>query len=288
MSPNQSALCKYNGEPEAKRDHSVSPPPPSTHQVDLLDSHDDRKDKNDEDVSDNGDEGDEDGEEDNEDNTSDDDSDDETVIEVLIGDDEHEFIVRRETICEQSAFFQEAVEAEDLKEDEGLIVLLPDFHKSAFETYVHWLENGEVKAKLWCDCSEEDMPEGQELLAWMSVYVMADEQLDDHELRTHAMEFLIAEHAGWITIPGADFSHAIWEATSEDSHLRTFIVEWVFHRLAGFTKSAMFVEQAPTFPKEMQEAFAELVATRGLPLSGAVPDASSDLAFQDAMRAKLL
>jgi len=251
-----------DGEPQAKRVRWASPQPSSSrHHVDLSDSHDDQSDNND--------------------------NNDEDVISVLIGDDEHEYIVSRETICNQSTFFRETVATDSCEYDEVIVVHLPEMRTREFETYLHWLDNGEVKAELWCGCTEEDMPEGRELLAWMDIYNIA-EYLEDHRLRAYAMEFLIAEHASWSTIPGADFSHAIWEATSEDSKLRTFIVEWVFHRFAGFTKSAKFVEQAPMYPEEFQKEFAKLAVSKGLLPNGVVPDEKSDLAFQDDMRAKLL
>jgi hypothetical protein len=80
----------------------------------------------------------------------------------------------------------------------------------------------------------------------------------------------------------------MWEEASDNSCLRTFMVEWAFHRLAGFTKSARFVEEAPKFPEEFQKEFYKLVATKGLLPNGVVPDGSSDQAFQEEMRAKLL
>lgn len=202
-------------------------------------------------------------EHDDDDNGDDDDGDDDEsdsdvsedcIVKILIGIDEQEFFVSKNTICRQAGYFNDVISTDYLQDDKDIVVRLPGMLPKPFRTYLHWVEHREVIPELWPGCAEEDLAEEMELQAWMFMYVLADEHFFDPELKTHAMEFLIAEHASWSSVPGGEFTTHFWRHTYEDSHLRTFMVEWIFHRYAGFTKYARFARDALTYPKSSESS----------------------------------
>jgi hypothetical protein len=76
--------------------------------------------------------------------------------------------------------------------------------------------------------------------------------LDDHELRTHALETLIDKCIHWTILPNSELCEDIWEHTPEGSPLRTFLELFVEH----YADPVRFFETISTYPKEFLEEFA--------------------------------
>ena len=215
-------------------------------------------------------------------------------IMVFVGVHKQPYSVREDTICRRSGFFRAIVSSDSWKQDTSNSVNLPNIPPRAFWAYLQWLKTKEVDITLWFDDPDDDLQMDQitqedEQYAFVDAYIFA-ERLDDLRLRRYVMKVLIMGFHSSRTRPDGKWCTRIWNLTSKDSHLRTFIVEWFFLRFAGSATSVEFVQKASKYPEEAREEFARLASVRGLPPNGTRPSPNgvAKRAFEDAMRARLL
>ncbi|KAK4609409.1 hypothetical protein CLAFUW4_14611 [Fulvia fulva] len=70
-----------------------------------------------------------------------------SIISVLVGEDEEEFKVHKTTHCDRSPYFKAACSTRWQEGREG-VVRLPDHKLSTFAIYIHWSYTGELDVKL--------------------------------------------------------------------------------------------------------------------------------------------
>jgi len=73
--------------------------------------------------------------------------DEDDLLTVLVGEDKHEFVFNRGTICKKSEFFRAAC-AGNWKESAEKIVHLPEAHKEIFGAYSDFLRTGKVSLNI--------------------------------------------------------------------------------------------------------------------------------------------
>lgn len=210
----------------------------------------------------------------------------ENVIRVLFENEKHQFFVRQDKICSSSRLFRAMVSSSTGRES---FVSLPSTSSDEFRTYLHWLKARDVSLQVWFNRTGQSLllTEPEELQAYMDIYVLA-ESLDDRKLRNYVMKTFITNCPKLGAVPDGDWCARIWKQTSDGSRLRTFVVEWLFFRYGGFTRSARLERKAWEHPEEDRKMFLEIAVERGLPASGSRPNGVARKAFQEAMIAKLL
>jgi hypothetical protein len=171
------------------------------------------------------------------------------LITVLVDEDEVELTVHKATICEKSKFFEAAVSSDRWKEGKEKVVRLPEVDSDEFRAYIHWVYTGKFLPEIHWETA--DVGEHEVKTTYMQGYILAD-VLDDHELRTHALETLIDKCIHWTTFPSGEFCEDIWEQTPKGSPLRTFLVLFV----ERYADPVRFFEIISTYPREFLEEFA--------------------------------
>jgi hypothetical protein len=107
-----------------------------------------------------------------------------STITVLVGHEEQQFTVHKDTICAKSKFFRAARSERwnRLSEGKEKAIKLPETSVRDFQIYVHWVYTSKIEV----DSGDATKTYADHLQA----YILGD-VLDDYQLRNAAMEQLI-------------------------------------------------------------------------------------------------
>jgi hypothetical protein len=140
-------------------------------------------------------------------------------VSILIGKEEQQFTVHKDSICAKSKFFKAAC-SERWIEGKHKVVKLPDLTARDFQTYVHWVYTSRIEVK----SEEVEQKEDDHL----KTYILGD-VLDDYQLRNAVMDQLINSIPLPKTQASPSFHKHVYECTPAGSPLRKFLVDCKIH-----------------------------------------------------------
>lgn len=145
------------------------------------------------------------------------------IITVLVGENEQQFIVHKNTICDKSKFFEAACSSGRWKEGKEKLVRLPEVDPEAFRVYVHWVYTGKVSPEV--EWGHADLNCAEKQVTYTEAYIIGD-VLDDNDLRKHVIDTMIEKTSAWADLLPCTSLRRIWEATPTASPLRILALEW--------------------------------------------------------------
>jgi hypothetical protein len=146
------------------------------------------------------------------------------IITVLVGQSKTNSSVYKDIICEKSKFFEAACAPDRWLEGNAKTVPLPHVRPETFKTYYHQMVTGLLLSSVhW---GRETFTAEEEQEAFIEAYILGD-FLDDAAYRRYVMSMLLRQRGRWGVAFNNSFITRIWEATPENSPLRTFTLEWM-------------------------------------------------------------
>jgi hypothetical protein len=174
------------------------------------------------------------------------------MILVLVDEDEVEFTVHKDSICEKSKFFEAAVSNDSWREGREKIVRLPEINVADFRTYIHWMYTGKCLPEVqW---QADHISGSQELVSYTDGYILAD-VLDDRELRRHILATMIDKTSEWREMPDGAFCKEVWKRTPKGSPLRSFFVLYAW----GCLDPLCLFETVSKYPKAFLQEYVQHV-----------------------------
>lgn len=139
-----------------------------------------------------------------------------STITVLVGREEQQFTVHKDTICAKSKFFRAAC-SERWTGRKNQPIKLPEVSAADFQTYFHWVYTTKIEL-------QSDDPD-KKWHSLIDLYILGD-VLDDYQLRNTSMEQLIND----LPLLKKSFTRStirhVYERAPVGSPLRKFLVDY--------------------------------------------------------------
>jgi hypothetical protein len=163
-----------------------------------------------------------------------------STISVLVGKEEKQFTVHKDSICAKSKFFKAAC-SERWIEGQKKLIKLPEASTRDFQAYVNWVYTSRIEVNE----NAEKQYNGH-----VKMYILED-VLDDYQLRNTAMEYLISSIETPIA-QGYRMLRDAYERTPTGSPLRRLLVS----RQIGQGERKTFPECVSKYPVELIQEMA--------------------------------
>ncbi|KAF2706562.1 hypothetical protein K504DRAFT_504685 [Pleomassaria siparia CBS 279.74] len=147
-----------------------------------------------------------------------------SIIKVVVGleGQSQTFFVHERLVTDRAPFFQRAIN-EELRDSDDKIIELPDDSPTVFFTYLQLLYTGKLPIKVK-NLRQDNKDARHEYDILVELYVLA-EKFEDVETRNIAIDAMIAKSRTERSVPGMYNVQRIFDDTSDESPLRTFVVD---------------------------------------------------------------
>lgn len=173
------------------------------------------------------------------------------LITVLVGSEEHRFMLHQDAICGKSKFFTAAC-SKKWREGQERLVRLPEIRPSTFKIYCGWVYTGQIADIAHTRESDKDdrVAEKSQLV---DLYLVAD-ALDDIKLRNLAVSTLFKSMQVHGTILSAVAIQWIWRATPSGSNIRKMLVDVTVSRMKDTSFEGYLLQYPPEFVQDVAVA----------------------------------